>query len=123
MSHINRLLSNEDIRVKVYTAVGLDATAGLPSFGRELIYGALSDMVHVRHMQQVFLSADLGNNYKTFFRAICANVDLAVTEYTDVRAHAGERAQQARALRLSGGGHAQSALLGPGQEGEAKPGF
>lgn len=92
MTRINEALSFDDVRKLVWVALGFDENVQLPSFPSDLLYGRLSEMLHVPKFWSILTSDTEDEGYKSFFFMVVSHYKLTSEEYSEEEAAAGKAA-------------------------------
>ena len=92
MTRINEALSVDDVRKLVWKALGFDESVQLPSFPSDLLYGRLSEMLHLPKFRSILISDTEDEGYKVFFLTLVSHYKLTSEEFSEEEAVAGKAA-------------------------------
>jgi hypothetical protein len=91
LTHVNSLMSNKDIQSIIWTKLRLDANIKFPrGLPNELLYGSISEMIHLPKRKDVYLSNNIPNEQLTFFLMIIKRYQLLAQQYSEEAAAAAQ---------------------------------
>jgi len=91
MSTLNSLLLCEDAKVEIWTFLGIDVAVDFPSFPQDLIYGMLSEGIHLPALKEIFVPSSVSRELGLFYQMIAVRAKVPVVSYSVVEAYEGEQ--------------------------------
>lgn len=88
MTHVNNALYIENVQKVIWEKLGISLDVKLPGFPNDILYGKISDIVHLPKFRAVLVSDKSDTDFKVFFSYIVKRYDLIIDEYSEEAAAA-----------------------------------
>lgn len=87
-STMNQLLKIEEIQNIVWKNLNISTNITLPDFPNQLLYGAVSEIIHFPDVDRVLVSNMQTESFKAFFRYLAEKYDRDYEEFDEDAANA-----------------------------------
>lgn len=94
MSVVNSHLLKEDIWKAVARALDVPPGVELPTFGPDLIYGAISDEIHNLQVLNIIISDKADDGRKLFFKWLSGQLKKRYSEFDEEMSYMGEEIEE-----------------------------
>jgi len=89
MSNINKMFECEEIQLAIWDELEIPRTIKLPKFPLSILYGRISEMLHLPDIRLLYISDKADQGFKTFFNYIATFSDnIPIEEYSEDEAAA-----------------------------------